>query len=315
MKRIFHFLFFLMLYTLSTHSWAAGCINKTMNVTFTVPEITVPYGTSTGAKIWDSSYLTDSAGVNTTCGPSVFNSIADYGNDTGLTTADGCHIYSTNVKGIGYVITFGPISARYCNDFAPPNSVSGTWNFFGNNREMALYLTEKPESGTLYNGQYTHLKVEKTGDIIFNYLVSGGVIHATQCLLDNSNVQATLGDISSNVFKGVGSASDSYDFKIGLTCDGHSNISVTLNAEKSGETSDPTVIALTNTGANDTAKGIGVQILYNSQPIKLEESIPLISTEGGSQELLTFSARYYQTQEKIIPGEANSTATLDITYQ
>ncbi|MNN34232.1 Fimbrial protein [compost metagenome] len=49
-------------------------------------------------------------------------------------------------------------------------------------------------------------------------------------------------------------------------------------------------------------------------PLKLNNNI-LLKTSAGGQETLPFSARYYQTQTAIGAGLANSSATLNITYQ
>ncbi|MOA33246.1 Type-1 fimbrial protein, A chain precursor [compost metagenome] len=74
------------------------------------------------------------------------------------------------------------------------------------------------------------------------------------------------------------------------------------------------MLALTNTGQAGTAGGMGVQLLYGGTPLKINNNIVLKATPGG-QETLQFTARYYQTNKVVTPGKANSSATLNITYQ
>ena len=63
-----------------------------------------------------------------------------------------------------------------------------------------------------------------------------------------------------------------------------------------------------------TAEGVGVQLVYNTIPLQLNNRI-LLKQSAGGQEAFPLTARYYQTRAVVKPGSANATATLNVTYQ
>lgn len=73
-------------------------------------------------------------------------------------------------------------------------------------------------------------------------------------------------------------------------------------------------MALTGQGMTGTAKGVGVQLLYNGTPLVLNSRLLLKQSSGGL-ETLPFTARYYQTLTSVESGAANASATLNLTYQ
>ncbi|MEB5959741.1 fimbrial protein [Enterobacter sichuanensis] len=242
------------------------------------------------------------------------------GSDTGLKYKN-CTIYSTNIPGIGYALQGdhgGSASSNLCNDshYHYPETFSNPGGGFypAISVSMMLFVTGNAKSGTLSTGEYGRFDYGQ--ETMFNgYTVSltSGAISALSCSLSASNINVSIGDIPVDVFKGVGSVSPSADFDIGLTCNRDANVSVSLNGTHSSETSDNSVIALTDTGKQ--ASGIGVQILNNGTPLDIGSSVPLKTIKGNSLVTLPFSARYYQTSSKITAGNANTTATLDIIYQ
>ncbi|MNZ88833.1 Type-1 fimbrial protein, A chain precursor [compost metagenome] len=139
-------------------------------------------------------------------------------------------------------------------------------------------------------------------------------ITALACSLTNTTISVPLGDVQSSAFTGITTTAGDKTFNLGLSCDKDANINVALAGSQNADTADTSVLALTNAGQSGTAKGVGVQLLYGSVPLKLNNNI-LLKTSAGGQETLPFSARYYQTQTAIGAGLANSSATLNITYQ
>jgi type 1 fimbria pilin len=100
-----------------------------------------------------------------------------------------------------------------------------------------------------------------------------------------------------------------------LSCNNNTNVNVTLNGEQNPETSDASVLALSGQGSESVAKGIGVQLLYNGAPLKLNEMFKFETTESNAIVTYPLTARYIQTEDKIKAGSANATATLNLTYQ
>lgn len=141
-----------------------------------------------------------------------------------------------------------------------------------------------------------------------------GTVTKVACSLDSTVINVPMGDISATKFSGVGSTAGDKSFDLGLSCDNGANINVSLAGSQNTDTNDTSVLALTNAGQNGTASGVGVQLLYGGTPLKINNNL-LLKTSAGGQETLAFSARYYQTQTTVGSGLANSSATLNITYQ
>ncbi|GKX60779.1 fimbrial protein [Leminorella grimontii] len=134
------------------------------------------------------------------------------------------------------------------------------------------------------------------------------------CQVNTTQLQVPLGDVQSNSLTQVGATTVSKDFQIGLTCESGTIVSVAMTGTQNGDTSDDSVLALTNAGQSGVATGLGVQILQDSQPLHIGETRMVVSSANTS-ELLNFTARYYQTRPKVTPGSANTTALLTMVYQ
>nr|WP_243465151.1 fimbrial protein [Photorhabdus temperata] len=64
-----------------------------------------------------------------------------------------------------------------------------------------------------------------------------------------------------------------------------------------------------------TASGVGMQILYNNQPVIIHSQINIGNSYSGGKYSIPLRARYFQTDRNITPGQANATATMTLTYQ
>ena len=202
------------------------------------------------------------------------------GSDTGL-KYQYCHIYSTNVPGIGYALVgdyTGNASYLVCykNIYIYPDTwINPNGGYYGAlSVSMMLFVTGSAKSGTLSTGEYGRFDYGQE-TMLNGYIVSltSGSVLALSCNLSASNINVPIGDIPADSFNGVGSVSPAADFDIGLTCNRDANVSVILNGTHSSETSDNSVIALSDTGKQ--ASGIGVQILNNGTPLDIGSSVSL----------------------------------------
>jgi type 1 fimbria pilin len=134
------------------------------------------------------------------------------------------------------------------------------------------------------------------------------------CSLDSSSINVPLGGIMATQFTGIASTAGDKSFDVGLSCDKSARINVSLAATQNADTIETSVLALSGAGQTGTATGVGVQLLYGDTPLEINNNI-LLKTSAGGQETLPFTARYYQTQAAVGAGLANSSATLNITYQ
>lgn len=176
-------------------------------------------------------------------------------------------------------------------------------------------LTESPtsiNSRVAYN--WTGF-VKALSDITLSYAIN---VSTDKCTLATPALLFKFGNISIDDFSGSAGYSPDKTASQNLTldCDPNANINITLVGAQNPDTSDATVLALTGQGEDGVAKGIGVQLLYEGNPLELNNLLNLKRSSGGKEDF-TISARYFQTKDKALirPGTANSTAVLDITYQ
>ncbi|MEX3242680.1 fimbrial protein [Serratia quinivorans] len=280
------------------------------------------------------SALIELTPVQTTVGGYNCNN-PDRGIATGI-KADGTYstlninlrnIFKTNVPGIGYTLAgrgywLGTNDGPYGKGTDTQKVISSAsagvnpgWSNF--NIQIQLYKIGDIASGVL-SGKIGALGTG-TNTALTNWsneipITITGTITALACSLTNTTISVPLGDVQSSAFSGITTTAGDKTFNLGLSCDKDANINVALAGTQNMDTADTSVLALTNAGQSGTAKGVGVQLLYGGVPLKLNNNI-LLKTSVGGQETLPFSARYYQTQTAIGAGLANSSATLNITYQ
>ncbi|HEY4436242.1 MAG TPA: fimbrial protein [Lelliottia sp.] len=177
----------------------------------------------------------------------------------------------------------------------------------------------------LTGGQVRQLPVVKTSyhmegnaeEYTLNPIWSGSsmiYIDMSPCGLTTHSSSVNLADVAGSSFTGEGSTAGDKSFTVSLTCTAGNKISLSLQGTKNKDVSDTSVLALTDDGAPGVATGIGVQILTDGTPLKLNDTINLATAAGGDQDF-TFVARYIQTKPTVGEGTANSVATLDLTFQ
>ncbi|MGV2860443.1 fimbrial protein, partial [Serratia odorifera] len=250
-------------------------------------------------------------------GPSKTYAAMTYGD--GIT--EGNNVYRTNLSGVGVRVTYKPRSYFYT---APPAKI---WSFSGesiysvNSGDLTVQFvkTGPIASGSLLPGSLTRYYAvsdvdNSSADITTLTMGAGNTVTQLACSLNATNIQVPLGDVLATEFTGVGTTLKPKAFNVGLACDANAKINVSLGGAQSVESSDSSILQLTNAGSDGVAKGVGVQLLYNNTPLKLNQLLAL-KTSAGGQETFPFTAHYYQTAANITAGSANATATLNISYQ
>jgi type 1 fimbria pilin len=148
-----------------------------------------------------------------------------------------------------------------------------------------------------------------------------GTIVATPCDVDTSstNQDVTIGQFSPADFPSVGTTTAAVKFNIKLKDCNKSITGSKVLFSGTSDNSDPTLLALSNTGKGTEGKmatGIGVQILdANQNPISINNSdsdvYPLI--EGDN--ILNFFLRYKSTKTDVTAGDATAVMYFDMNYQ
>ncbi|WP_320727294.1 fimbrial protein [Enterobacter sp. 118C5] len=235
------------------------------------------------------------------------------------------NVFETNVPGVGIRASIFSWSHGGGYATAAPGTLaiqfpgSGGWGVYP--PKIELVKTGNITSGMLDAGALMTLQSVNNDNTAANANVTWSLSSAAQitqvaCEITSGNsLSFELGNVQAGQFTSVGTISDktsTLDLK--LNCDANANVNLTLNGTQNSDADDPGILALTNQGADGVAEGIGVQLIYNELPLKINERL-LLKTSSGGQESFPITARYIQTKNQVKPGIANATATLDITYQ
>lgn len=236
------------------------------------------------------------------------------------------HTYSTNLDGVGIKVEYHqggyPIHGYAEN---PPASIYEMTDAAAMDVGVAtvsLVKTGTIKSGGLNPGEVSvgyfgnevnALIGTKTYSISIDS--SSGITQLACSLLSGSTLLAPIGNVSADQFTSPGTVSQTTSrMNIDLDCDAEANINITLEGTQNPDSADTSILALSDQGKSNVAEGIGVQLLYNNEPLKLNQRLS-IKTSAGSQENFEIIARYIQTSDRVRAGSANATAVLNISYQ
>ncbi|HHZ8844253.1 TPA: fimbrial protein [Enterobacter cloacae] len=232
----------------------------------------------------------------------------------GATGTSISNVYATNIPGVGIrgiawnaYPYLSPASSQYFNV-----SIGLYDNDF---HKYELVKTGAIQSGTLTAGEVSRVTYD-SGVGLINSILSTKIT-SLSCSISTPNLTFPIGNVLvSNFGTSVGTipAGAQNIQNLGLNCDAGANINVILQGTQNPDVSTDSILALTGQGSADVAKGVGVQLLYNGSPLKLNNQIVLKQSTGG-QETFPITARYYQTKTAVTTGKANASATLNLTYQ
>ncbi|MBN6400911.1 fimbrial protein [Enterobacter hormaechei] len=229
----------------------------------------------------------------------------------------GNHVYNTNVSGIGIRFSSNAYFENPSNTFSY-NAQTSYVDWYGGRIE--LVVTGPVSSGALTPGAIGVVTLQGSDGIYRDGLttqLTAGTINAMACTVNTSQLTFQIGDIPASAFGtvvGTTPAGAQNTQNLGLTCAAGTNITVSLSGIQNPDSANTSVMALTGQGNAGTAKGVGVQLIYNGAPLVMNSRLFLRQSAGG-QETLPLTARYYQTLNRVESGSANASATLNLTYQ
>lgn len=287
-----------------------------------IPNITVQRGTPVGTVLWEGTMdggTPASSVTNCNNATSIKSNIQRW--STGLTTGGpGYQVYTTNIDGIGYAISSDwrdqpPFISSKKWPVSEPAIGSTSSIFESTGRSsMRLVVTGNGPSGTVNAGQYGEWTIGGL-PIRSIYINNSPVVTRFPCSLSTTSISVPLDEVApGRDLTGVGSTAKPKTFNVGLNCDPNTRVNVMMTGTDNIDTGADGVLQLSRAGAVDVAKGVGIQILYNSTPVKLNTNMELKTSAGGN-ETFPFVAQYFQTLGTVTSGEANTSMTLNITYQ
>lgn len=280
------------------------------------PEVLVQRDTPVGAIL--AEYTTTPATNVATCQSTGVNNTVSA--TIGLKSPSTIpNVYNTNLPGIGVSVLVD--SARIKGYLSP--TISYTWPNIGgnlssvhrlNSYKVSLIKTGEVTPGTVSATNLAYFYANDDTGKVGAPLSLTGTIKNVACSVKTTAVNISLGDILTSRFSGVGSTVGDRAFTLTLDCDPGTAINLTLQGNRNTDASDNNVLALTSAGDSQVADGVGVQILNDEVPLKINERIS-VRTATKTNEILSLKARYIQTKNSIKTGFANASATLSISYQ
>ena len=323
------------LFLYSTHAWSFfACNTESTGVTINAPTLVVQRDLPVGARLAAPDFTSPVTLLFSCPAGNTYPTGGQYlGIKAGTVysglTAGGGRIYTTNLPGLGIQLG-GQLSGSA--------GVSSGWiGFAGNvdgNVNQGIFgstsgvfrAAEGAAAVTFYKigDMSSGVLTQQVGSLILGNVgnwaqpevpvnITGMSVTVLACSLTTPTVAAPLGNVYATAFTGVGSTTGNVDFNLGLNCAAGTKVNVTMNGTQNTDTANTSVLALTGAGSAGVAKGVGAQILYNNTPLNIGSRL-LLKTAAGGIETFPFKARYYQTLSNVLPGSANATATLSITY-
>ena len=221
--------------------------------------------------------------------------------------------YATNVAGVGVRVDYptGLADRQFTN---PATRWAFTTGFYipGPFR-FRLVKTGPITSGTLTTGRLFNWTAPLTGGGTLSVGrgdITGGGVTQIACQPVSTAFTVPMNRTTTMDIHRVGTTAGETSFFIAMMCDAGTRLSVALDGTRVGPPENGTV-ALTPAS---TARGVGLQLLYNSNPVPLGQTFSAGITSTGGREQVNFRARYIQTGPIAQAGSANATVSYTFTY-
>lgn len=319
MKSLKSIIFFTLLifsrYTFSNCTLDGNTVNQTVYP----GTVTVQRDALEGSVFWSKTLpLSNQKIGGCTSGPVAlyYSFVYNGGQSAGIT-----HYYKTPLSGVAMSVTVQGFYGENLGYYDNPRFVdafSGPVGIYtGPGTTISLIKTGPITPGVMPAGQIG-LFTADSGQTFMKLSMGSLTINQVACSITTPTLNFPIGDILASSFGtsiGTVPAAASKTENLGLSCDAGTRVNVTLTGVQNPDVETTSILALTDQGQANVAKGVGVQILYNNSPINLNGSPLYWKTSSGGQEIFPITVRYYQTKTAVTTGTANASATLNITYQ
>jgi type 1 fimbria pilin len=170
------------------------------------------------------------------------------------------------------------------------------------------------------NQEWANGGAQSSSLVSFNYTVLANSVPT--CTVTTPNVAVSLPAVSRTAFNGVGATAGTTPFGIALNCANNAKPSISLTdaATPSNQSNALTL------SSGSTATGIGVQLLYQMQPLPFGPAtysytngnpavtnLTFLGTQSGATNI-GFMARYVQTASSVNSGSVSAAATFTLVY-
>ena len=276
-----------------------------------------------------SSNSLSSRGNFVHCDESVVQTMRWSAEGTTTVRYNGEQLFSVGITGLAMrvVTPGGGYGVRFTGDFSRDATWGGcvadtptTWRRYcgaswgGATRFELVKVATTTGSGRLtIPGLIRASIVSRT--YVYNFSFGESNVNTVACSVTNTTIQVPMGNIKRSEFTGVGFRTAPTSFFIPLLCDAGTRVNITIDAtaDASGVAG---VMAIDPASIGIAASGVGIEVLDNhGAPVQFGTQTLLGTYPGtGGQVWSPFPARYYQTNDSVIAGQANGTATFTMTY-
>jgi len=283
--------------------------NTTQYITFDIPKLTIARDTPIGTLVYTTSKKGMGPGAEIRC---------NGGESMGLTnqyaasgTADSNGIFRLGDTGLGYKLKdsrFDSLYQKYPTTAYLGRTIIGGFIPV----TLNIYKVGEIKNGTVIKGG-RFAKFDMSPVTPLSFALSEFSILSPTCEVEKI-ISVPMGKQKTTGFTGPNSRLPPVAFKIPLrNCPASQNgISFQL---------DPMTTAINNNtvatlDSTSTAKGVGIQVLMNSTPVKFGTQLPVTNaTSSGSSFNIALEAAYIQTDSKVTTGSANTSLTFTLNYK
>ncbi|MGF6350730.1 fimbrial protein [Variovorax sp. W2I14] len=306
-------------------AWAActvtpGYIEKTVNMA--MGRVVIPNDAAVGTMFKSQLFPLPSSAINKpwTCvgGGSVKGVMLQ-----GIAVPGLDHVFTTAVSGVGIRLSryFSATEVSYYPHDRTTTSDFGNFDAASRFQVELFKIATVTGNGPLAQGTYTqYYSVADNKSVLTTNLLGEGITIITpSCSVDlgSRNILVEFGKVPLSSFKGRGTTAGERKFNIKLNCKAGQNAqnTVYLRMDATPDASNEQgVLKITQAGST-IATGVGIQVVNDkSVPVKFGEEALVGPSMDGSY-VLPYTARYFQTGDKVTPGRADGTATFTLDYK
>lgn len=308
----------------SCSAWADCTLrngSSTVLQQISIPTLRLNYSAPADTILWESPIIAGASVADIYC---YTDEVVESGYQTAKTPVKNIatsYVYETNNPGIGIRILTSqnmsnliPMAWPHATEQAKATYAYKQQNYF----KVELIATgSRITSGVL---NLTDFSVERMFGSARQYLVSFNPIpvfvQTVGCDVETKDITVPLTgtqgvDITS--LSRSGNTTSPVSFDIVLNCEKSTDVNIKFD----GTTVDnqKKTLALDNPNQSSSARGIGVQVLYNYQPVTFGKEVYLLSNVNSTSITLPFQAWLIRLSDAIEAGKINATATFDMIYR
>ena len=310
--------------SLSCSAWADCTLrNGTSTVLqqINIPALRLNYTNPADTILWESPVITASTMADIYCYTDQVVESGYQSAKTPVSDISTSYVYETNNPGIGIKILAGQDMSNLIPMAWPHGTEQAKASYAykqQNNFKVQLIATGSRITTGVLN--LTNYSVERVFGSARQYLMSFNptsvFVQSVGCDIETKDITVPLTGsqgIAITSLPRSGNTTSPVSFDIVLNCEQGTNVNIKFD----GTTTDgqKKTLALDNPNQSSSARGVGVQVMYNYQPVTFGKEVYLLSNADSTTITLPFQAWLIRLSDAIEAGDVNATATFDMIYR